>query len=322
MRRRAGRFAADSFFRGAAELGRLLPAARPARHGVSVIRDVPYDDSGVPEHHLDIYRPEGTAQGDDRPAVLYVHGGGFRILSKDTHWVFGLAYARRGYVVFNVSYRLAPRHRYPAAIQDVLAAYRWVTQNAHHYGADPARLVLAGESAGANLVTATTVATTFERPEPWARRVFDTGIVPRAVIAACGLLQVSDAGRFARRRSLNPFVADRVTEVSDAYLGVGRHGAPRHSPRELDLADPLVVLERGERSARPLPPFFAPVGTRDPLLDDTRRLAAALGARGVVCRDAYYRGGIHAFHAFVFEREARRCWRDTYAFLDETLATP
>ena len=67
---------------------------------------------------------------------------------------------------------------------------------------------------------------------------------------------------------------------------------------------------------RPLPPFFAPVGTRDPLLDDTRRLEKALGALDVPCEARYYPGGIHAFHAMVWDPAARRCWRDALAFLD------
>jgi acetyl esterase len=67
---------------------------------------------------------------------------------------------------------------------------------------------------------------------------------------------------------------------------------------------------------RPLPPFFAPVGTRDPLLDDTRRLEKALAALDVPCEARYYPGGIHAFHALVWDPAARRCWRDALAFLD------
>ena len=133
-----------------------------------MIRDVAYDDSGLAEHRLDIYRPRGLARGElDRvPVVLYVHGGGFRILSKDTHWVMGLAFARRGYLVFNVSYRLAPRHRFPAAVQDVAAALEWVRQNAARYGGDLDRLAFAGESAGANLVTSLALMSSYRRTEP------------------------------------------------------------------------------------------------------------------------------------------------------------
>ena len=322
--RQAGRVVVDSFFRGAAELGRRLPIAHPKRHGVDVVADVVFAQRDGVELRLDIYRPVGTTAADRLPTVLYVHGGGFRILSKETHWVFGLAYARRGFVVFNVSYRLAPQHRYPAAIHDVLDAYRWVVEHAEAWGGCPSRLVLAGESAGANLVTAATVAATFERPEPWAKAVFDLDCVPKAVVAACGILQVSDTERFGRRRPLSPFIADRLCEVSEAYLGPGGARPSAQGARAHELADPLVLLEGDLPAARPLPPFFIPVGTKDPLLDDTRRLASALRHRGVRCQDAYYKGGVHAFHAFVFQKIARQCWADTFAFLDATdaLGTP
>ena len=75
--------------------------------------------------------------------------------------------------------------------------------------------------------------------------------------------------------------------------------------------------KQGDRTFdRPVMPFFAPVGTRDPLLDDTRRLEKALGALNVPCEARYYPGGIHAFHAMVWNPGARRCWRDALAFLD------
>src|SRR5439155_19026230 len=136
-----------------------------------------------------------------------IHGGGFRILSKDTHWVMGLAYARRGYLCANISYRLAPRHPYPAAVADACAAYAWVVERIREHGGDAARLVLAGESAGGNLVTALAVAASYRRSEPYARAVWDTGVSPAAVIAACGILQVSDTERFAPRKRLPRYVS-------------------------------------------------------------------------------------------------------------------
>ena len=87
-----------------------------------------------------------------------------------------------------------------------------------------------------------------------------------------------------------------------------------------DLADPLLVFERGDRPQRPLPPFFAPVGTLDPIIDDTRRLAAALPKVGATCEARYYELGTHAFHAFLFWSLARRCWRDTFEFLGRHVA--
>jgi acetyl esterase len=104
-----------------------------------------------------------------------------------------------------------------------------------------------------------------------------------------------------------------IRAVATSYVQRDDHGAT------MDLADPLIALERGPALDRPLPAFFAPVGTRDPLLDDTRRLARALAALDVPCEARYYPGGIHAFHALVWDPAARRCWRDALAFLDRHL---
>jgi acetyl esterase len=223
----------------------------------------------------------------------------------------GLAFARRGFAVFNTSYRLAPKHPYPAAIEDVCRAFAWVVANAARFGGDTTRVVLAGESAGANLVTSLAIALAYERPEPFARQAFATGVVPRAVVPACGVFQVEDMHRLERRKPSMPrFIADRLVEVEHAYLG----GVPPDV--SLDLANPLSVFERGEKPVRPLAPFFLPVGTRDPLLPDTRRLASALRALGVEAHDVYYPGELHAVHAMVMRAPARRCWKDTFAFLD------
>ncbi|MFU8803138.1 MAG: alpha/beta hydrolase, partial [Bradymonadaceae bacterium] len=99
------------------------------------------------------------------------------------------------------------------------------------------------------------------------------------------------------------------------YLHTARHIGPGGT----DLANPLLLLEEGIAPDRPLPPFFAPVGTRDPLLDDTRRLKAALEALDVPCEARYYPGELHAFHAFLWRAQARKCWTDTFTFLDHWL---
>lgn len=320
-RQQVGSLVVEGFFHGASRLARLHPHAQPDRHAVERLRDLRYHPGPLREHLLDVYRPAHATgarpppyrrySGPPWPIVFYIHGGGFRILSKDTHWVMGLGFARRGFVVFNVSYRLAPRHRYPAAIEDVCRAFAWVVENAPRFGGDPSRVVLAGESAGANLAASLALALAYERPEPFARLAFDTGVVPRAVLPACGVFQVSDIRRLARRKpNMAPFVVERLAEVEAAYLG------PEPRAGSLDLADPVCVVERGVQPARPLPPFFLPVGTKDPLLPDNRRLAVALRALGVEAEERYYPGELHAFHAFVMLEAARRCWQDTFAFLD------
>lgn len=313
--RRAGGKLAEGFFRGMAGLGQLHPRARPARHGVEVIRDVAYRDTGSKDHLLDVYRP-ALRTNEKLPALLYIHGGGFHILSKDTHWVMGIALARARFVVFSINYRLAPQHRFPAAIEDACEAYRWVVEHAAEYGADGSKLVVAGESAGGNLTAAVTLAACFERDEPYARRVFETGVVPKAAMPACAIFQVTDTQRFKRRRpDMLRFVADRVEEVGAIYLGAS--DVLPGSRTELDLCDPVLALERRPTPARALPPFFLPCGTADPLLDDNRRMASALRAMSVEVDERYYPGEMHAFHAFVFRPQAKLCWAHTYAFLDK-----
>jgi acetyl esterase len=243
--------------------------------------------------------------------VLYVHGGAFRMLSKDSHWLMALAFARRGHLVFNINYRLAPKHRFPTAVEDVCAAYTWVIANAAKWGGDPSRIVVAGESAGANLVTSLTIAATYRRREPWARAVFDLGVVPKATLPACGMLQVSDPERFSRRRKLPRWTADHIEIVSDDYLPERSFAAPHG----LDLADPLLVFERGDRPDRALPPFFIIAGTHDPIFDDSRRLHAALANVGADSELAVFPGEIHAFHALVWRPAARDAWRRMLEFV-------
>jgi acetyl esterase len=315
VRQRIGRALFDYGLRGLSNLGQLHPSAEPHRHGVEVLRDRPYldPDDGSPDHRLDIYRPTPSTDehrlfGPPYPIVLYIHGGAFRILSKDTHWVMALAMARRGMLVFSINYRLSPRHPFPAALIDCCAALSYVAREAGKLGGDLGRVVFAGESAGANLATALTLLSCMKRPEPWAQRVFELGLVPRAVVPMCGMLQVSDTERFARRKPLPPWLLDRLIETTHAYLN--------HSPAQsVALADPLVVLENAPVLDRPLPPFFAGVGTRDPLLDDTRRLGQALTRLQVPNEIRYYPGEIHAFHALVYRQHAKQCWSDQFAFL-------
>ncbi len=311
LRRHLGAAVVDGFFSFSANGGRALPIAHPRLHGVLVERDVPYADTGHRAHRLDVWRP--IAKKGPLPVVFYVHGGGFRILSKDSHWLFGLLYARRGYLVVNVDYRLAPDAPFPAAVEDVTRAWSWLVKNAERLGADLSRVVVAGESAGANLVSSLTLMACTRRAEPHAKQVFDLGLVPRAVIGACGIYEVSRPERFSH---LPTFIRDRLEEVTDAYLD----GVRLASEAELELADPVVGVERAKSFERPLPPFFLPCGTWDQLLVDSHRMHQAVVRAGSTASELKeYPRGPHAFHAFVFLPEARRCWRDTFAFLGRHL---
>lgn len=312
VRRRLGAAVTDGFFLGAAVGAGWLPVAHPRVHKVTVEKDIPYRRTGRVAHTLDVYRPKSAKNGPSEgklPIVFYVHGGGFRFMSKDTHWLFGLIYARRGYLVVNVNYHLAPAHPFPSAVEDVSAAWQWLVQNAERLGGDLSRVVVAGESAGANLAATLTLMTHQRRSETYARDAFDTGVTPKAVVAACGLFEVSNPERFAAH---NTFLRDRIEEVTDAYL----HGVRLRDRRTLELANPVVAFEGLKQVDRPLPPFFLPCGTWDLLMGDSRRMLKALHQLGSEKSEAReYPRGPHAFHAFVMTPQALRCWKDTFAFL-------
>jgi acetyl esterase len=315
--RRARSFVAQTFFESLSGLAAFHPQANPRKHGVTVEKDVPYATEHGADQTLDIYRP--ASRKGPWPVVFYVHGGGFHLLSKDTHWLMGLMFARFGYLVVNISYRLAPQHPYPAALEDVCLAYRWLADNIEQLGGDRHRVAVAGESAGGNLVTSLALMLAERRAEPFAQAVYDTGLHARAVMPFCAILEVSRPARFAERRKIPRWVDGMMHDIAASYLR--GHELGPGSEAALELADPLRVIESeaanvSGRFARRLPSFFAPVGTRDPLLDDTRRLARALDELGVPVEARYYPGGIHAFHAFVWDPVARRCWRDALAFLD------
>ncbi len=291
---------ADGGFSLLALGGGLHPRARPERHGVERIRGLSYGE-GV--RRLDVWRP--VDRPGPLPAMLYLHGGGFQQLSRDTHWLMALAFARQGMVVFSADYRLAPRHPFPAAHEDACAALAWVQEHAAEHGGDADRLSLAGDSAGGNLVASLAVACSWRRPEAYAAALFDSGVRPRAVLAKYGMFQVSDSARLFRQRAMPWVVQERIVDVEDCYLPQGAQ----------EFADPLLVLEQAGPVDRELPAFFLPVGTGDPLLDDTRRMEAALQRRGASVEARYYPGELHGFTGFIWREQARQAWADMFRFL-------
>ncbi|MEL6178602.1 MAG: alpha/beta hydrolase fold domain-containing protein [Myxococcota bacterium] len=313
LRKRAGGLLSEHFFRGVSRLGRLDPLSNPNRHGIRVHRDVPYLGTGLKAHTLDIYQPIGPSP---HPVVVYIHGGGFRILSKDTHWWAGLLFASRTRsVVFNLNYRLAPQHPFPAAPRDCAEALGWVLDNAHRFGGDIERLAIAGESAGANLSLVMTLATCMERPEPWCRPLFERAAVPRALFPACGFLQVSDGARFKRLNpTMSTFIHDRIESICNGYLPPDLQ---QHPNAQTELADPLLILESDLPMARPLPPMYLNCGLRDPVLNDTQRLESALQRRGITHHVHYDPQGFHGSHAVLWLSSSKTIWREAFAFFEE-----
>ncbi len=238
-------------------LGALLPAAA----------DVPVeavDAGGVPA--------EWIGRGD-APVVVYVHGGGYCIGSLATHrpMLTHLAAAAGGRVLA-VDYRLAPEHPFPAALDDALAAYRWVLAS----GVEAARVVVAGDSAGGGLTLATLVA------------LRDAGDpLPAAGVCLSPWADLTQSGAtMAEKADVDPMVrAEDLHRWAAAYAGEG--GDPAHiglSPLFADLTG--------------LPPLLVEVGTAEVLLDDARRVAERARAAGVDV--TVYEGEdlIHVWHFF------------------------
>ena len=101
---------------------------------------------------LRLYRPVSAGVGEKLPVLVYFHGGGWVIGDLDTHDTLCREMSSlSGCAVVAVDYRLAPEHRFPAAVDDTYAATRWIADNGASLGLDPSRLAVGGDSAGANL---------------------------------------------------------------------------------------------------------------------------------------------------------------------------
>ncbi len=118
----------------------------------SLIHDAGVEYSNVGgSMQMDIVQPRESS-GGPRPAVLLVHGGGFRAGKRESYLPMAVRLAERGYVAATASYRLSPQNQFPAAVHDVKAAVRFLRANATKYGIDPDRIGALGGSAGGHLV--------------------------------------------------------------------------------------------------------------------------------------------------------------------------
>jgi acetyl esterase/lipase len=126
----------------------LLPAAAGAEDAVVVRNDIEYARPEGQSLQLNLARPAGAGPF---PAVLCIHGGGFRAGSRQGYDGLIKKLAARGYVAATASYRLAPKFQFPAAVHDVKAALRFLRKNAAQFGIDPDRIGATGGSAGGHL---------------------------------------------------------------------------------------------------------------------------------------------------------------------------
>lgn len=307
-RQRIRRTVIQGAFSALANVGERSSVLREARKHVDCIRDVSYGPET--DHKLDVYVP--TVNARPMPVLLYIHGGAFTLCSKRTHRGIGYLNAHHaGAVVFNIDYRLAPEHRFPGAIEDACRAYRWVVENCSHFGGDPARIVVAGESAGGNLALGVALATSYKRPEPWARAVFDLNRQPVGVQPLMPYLQVSSPSQRLHGSGAGSYVRQLVQDIAVAYLGRGQTQASESNR----MADPIRVLEECGKPERPLPPIYSGVGTADLCLQDVKRLQRACEDLGAECQVQLYPGEPHAFQVMRWRASTRKFWRDNFAFL-------
>lgn len=241
-----------------------------------------------------VYTPEGTA--GPLPVVLYFHGGGWVIANKEVYDGGARGLAREANaIVVSVDYRQAPEHRFPAAWDDALAAYRWVAANASTLGGDPERLALAGESAGGNLAVATAVA------------VRDAGLTPpRHVLSVYPVAQTSlNTESYLENAIAKPLNRAMVKWFVDHLVR-----------SEDDLADPRLSLIDAPLAG--LPPVTIINARIDPLRSDGAKLEGALRDAGVPVERRDYEGVAHEFFgaAAVLEKA-----RQAQAYAGERLRT-
>ncbi|MEO8033290.1 MAG: alpha/beta hydrolase [Acidobacteriota bacterium] len=231
-----------------------------------------------------------------RDITLYLHGGGWVIGDLDTHDEPCRILCREaGIHVLSLEYRLAPEHKFPAALEDTLAALTWLRENAASLGADPARISIGGDSAGANLATV-------------ASRIAADGNKPPA-----GQLLLYPPTDFkGKRRSHQLFGQEALLTLADgedfARCYLEGTGAALDDPRVSPL---FANLEK-------LPPAFVVTAGFDLLRDEGEAYADALAAAGNIVRQHRVTGFGHGFiHMTGVSKTARRAvqaiaseWRD------------
>lgn len=219
-----------------------------------------------------VYDPAGP--GAPRPAVAYFHGGGWVQGDLETHHGLCARLAlRAGVLVVSVDYRLAPEHKFPAAVDDCLAAYRWLRSHGRQIGADPGRVGVAGDSAGGNL------SAVVSQQAPGAGAPAPTCQV--LIYPAVDFSLDTVSHRELEHGHVIP--RDRILWYAEQYL---RGDADRTDPR----ASPLLAADLAGQ-----PPALVITAGFDPLRDEGRAYADRLRAAGVDVAHREYPGQIHAF---------------------------
>jgi acetyl esterase len=218
-----------------------------------------------------IYTPKASGP---LPLVAYYHGGGWVIGTLDTHDAACRHLAKRaGAVVVSVDYRLAPEHKFPAAVEDCYAATCWMASHAATLGGDPKRLVVAGDSAGGNLAAAVSLMAR-DRGTP-------------AIAWQLLVYPVTDFSYDTRSYREN---ADGYLLTRDAMVWFWNH----YLREPGDGANPYAAPLRASSLAH-LPPAMVITAEYDPLRDEGETYARRLREAGVPVKLKRYDGIIHGF---------------------------
>jgi acetyl esterase/lipase len=126
----------------------IFAADLPVPEGVTFTRDLEFSNPDNQHLQVNLAQPKGDGPF---PAIVCIHGGGFRAGKRESYDKLCLTLAQRGYVAITVTYRLAPMYQFPAAVLDCKAAVRWLRANAAKYHVDPTRIGVTGGSAGGHL---------------------------------------------------------------------------------------------------------------------------------------------------------------------------
>ena len=183
------------FHIGASKADKQRDAAIPLPEGVTECRNISYGCHGD-WNLLDVYYPTGTTA--PLPTIVSIHGGGYVYGSKEIYRRYGMDMARRGFAFVNFNYRLAPKWKFPTPLFDTNAVLSWVCSNAKRYHLDPTRIILLGDSAGAQRTSQYAAMHT----HPAFARHFHIQMPPvqiRAVGLFCGMYDIVEQARGKRK---------------------------------------------------------------------------------------------------------------------------
>jgi acetyl esterase/lipase len=229
--------------------------------------------------------------------VLYLHGGGFKVGSLDSHHELMACISQAsGAYVLGVDYRLSPEFRYPAALYDACAAYEWLLSGGLHPGA----IALAGDSAGAGLALSTLLS------------LRDASLpLPAAAVLMSPWTDLTASGESYETRAAADPIHQRpmILAMASNYLG------PEDDPRD-PLISPLFADLNG------LPPMLIQVGNRETVLSDSTVFAQRASDAGVSVDLQVWENMIHVFQQFPTElEEADAALQSIGAFLKARLST-